>query len=110
MGNNCDDIDWEKVKAKETLYISSLFDLCEWWKNVGRKIHPMIYPVLPSIIALPPSNAFLEHIFSACTWFDDPLRQRLKDKHFEMAVLIAVKPMTILSMVWFHLRKQCRKL
>ena len=46
--------------------------------------------MLPSIIALPPSNAFLERIFSACTWFDDPLRQKLQDKRFEMAVLIAV--------------------
>ena len=36
------------------------------------------------------SNTFLERIFSACTWFDDHLRQSLQDKRFEMAVLIAV--------------------
>ena len=29
-------------------------------------------------------------MFSACTWFDDPLRQRLKDDCFEKAVLVAV--------------------
>ena len=46
--------------------------------------------MFPSIIALPPSNTFLELIFSACTWFDDPLRQRLKGKRFEMAFLISV--------------------
>ena len=47
-------------------------------------------PLSAAIIALSPSNAFLERIFSACSWFDDPLRQRLKDDHFEKAVLIAV--------------------
>ena len=47
-------------------------------------------PLSAAIIALPPSNAFLERIFSACSWCDDPLLQRLKDDRFEKAVLIAV--------------------
>ena len=29
-------------------------------------------------------------MFSACTWFDDPLHQRLKDDCFEKAVLVTV--------------------
>ena len=36
------------------------------------------------------SNDFQEQIFSACTWFDNPLCQKLQDKQFEMAVLLAV--------------------
>ena len=56
--------------------------------SVGR--HTLVYLVLPAIIALPRSNAFLERIFSACSWCDDPLRQRLKDDCFEKAILIAV--------------------
>jgi len=32
----------------------------------------------------------MERIFSTCTWFDNPLRQRLNDEKFEMAVIIAV--------------------
>ena len=52
--------------------------------------HTLIYLVLPATIALPPSDAFLERIFSACTWFTGPLRQRLKDNRFEKAVFIAV--------------------
>ena len=31
-----------------------------------------------------------ERTFSTCTFFDDPLRQSLKDARFEMAVLLAV--------------------
>ena len=31
-----------------------------------------------------------ERTFSTCTWFDDALRQRLKEGRFEMAVLLAV--------------------
>ena len=29
-------------------------------------------------------------MLSACTWFDDPVRQRLRDNRFEKAVLVAV--------------------
>jgi hypothetical protein len=86
MRRDCNDIDWMRVNKQETLYISSIFDLCEWWLHVvsvGR--HTLVYLVLPAIIALPRSNAFLGRIFSACTWFDDPLRQRLKDDCFEKA-------------------------
>jgi hypothetical protein len=84
-----DAIDWKRVKSNETLYISYLFDVCEWWTSVGRKEHRLIYFAVPLIISLPSHNGFQERIFSACTWFDSPLRQRLKDKQFEMAVLFA---------------------
>ena len=42
------------------------------------------------ILALPPTNAYQERIFSTCTYFDDPLRQSLKFSRFEMSVLLAV--------------------
>lgn len=83
-------VDWNRVNDNETLYISSLFDLREWWLNVGFQQHREIYFVVPSIIAVPGSNAFQERVFSACTFFDDVLRQRLSDMRFEMSVLIAV--------------------
>ena len=45
---------------------------------------------MPPMIALPSNNGFQERIFSACTHFDNPIRQRLKESRFEMAVLLAV--------------------
>ena len=42
------------------------------------------------MLACPSANGLQERIFSACTWFDNPLRQSLTDKRFEMAVLLAV--------------------
>ena len=45
---------------------------------------------MPAIIALPEANSFQERIFSACTHFDDPLRQSLKEARFDMAVLLSV--------------------
>ena len=62
----------------------------EWWKSVGKKKYPLIALVALVILALPPSNAFLERIFSTCTWFDHHLRQRLKFSRYEMSVLLAV--------------------
>ena len=91
MGKDCSDIDWVRVNRQETLYISSFFDLCEWWLHVvSMERHTLVYLVLPAIIALPPSNAFLKRIFSSCTWFDGPLRQRLNSDDFKKAVLVAV--------------------
>lgn len=69
--------------------MSSMFDLREWWKAGGREKYSLVYLVVPIIIALDSTNAFQERIFSTCTWFDDPLRQSLKDGRFEMAVLLA---------------------
>ena len=91
MGKDCSDIDWVGVNRQEILYISSNFDLCEWWLHtVSMERHTLVYLVLPAIITLSPSNAFLERIFSACTWFNGPLRQRLNGNYFEKAVLVAV--------------------
>ena len=84
------DIDWDKVNDFDILYISSKFDLLEWWKNVGSKKHPLVILVALVILTLPPTNAYQEHIFSTCTYFDDPLRQNLKFSRFEMSVLLAV--------------------
>ena len=75
MGKDCSDIDWARVNRQETLYISSFFYLCEWWLHaVSTERHTLVYLILPAIIALPPSNTFLERIFSARTLLDDPLR------------------------------------
>lgn len=92
MGKGCKDIDWTKVNANNILYISSKFDLLEWWMNDddGKHRHKEVFWVVPPIIALPSHNGFQERIFSTCTWFDDPLRQSLGHARFEMAVLLAV--------------------
>ena len=83
-----EDIYWDQ--AADCLYFSSKFHLLEWWKCVGCKKWPEVYLVFCIWIALPNSNAFQERIFSLCTWFDNPLRQSLKETRFEMAVLLAV--------------------
>lgn len=84
------DVDWEKIRAMDLMYFSKQFDLLEWWKNVGMVKYPLLFPVAPPALAIPTHNAFLERIFSVCTWFDDPIRQRLKFPKFEMSVLLAV--------------------
>lgn len=86
-------VDWKRVRENDTLYISSKFDLREWWKSVGRSSASQfskIYPVFVIVSSLPAANGFQERTFSICTVFDDSLRQRLKPKRFEMAVLLAV--------------------
>ena len=92
MGNDCKGIDWTRVEGVEIdiLYISSLFDVREWWSKIGRELHGLVFWVAPPMIALPSNNGFQERIFSACTHFDNPIRQRLKGSRFEMAVLLAV--------------------
>ena len=92
MGTDCMGIDWTRVEGneKDILYISSLFDVREWWSNIGRELHVLVFWVAPPMIALPSNNGFQERIFSACTHFDNPIRQRLKESRFEMAVLLAV--------------------
>ena len=90
LGKSKMNIDWERVKQNDTLYISSLFDMCEWWKTIGRIQHDLIFLVVAIIISLPASNGFQERIFSSCTWFDDPLRQSLGDDKFEKSVLLSV--------------------
>ena len=85
---NAEDIDWDQ--AEDCLYFSSKFHLLEWWKCVGCKKWPEVYLVFCIWIALPNSNSFQERIFSLYTWFDNPLRQSLKETRFEMAVLLAV--------------------
>lgn len=90
MGKSEDGIDWERVQNNDTLYISSIFDSLEWWKAVGRNKYPLVHRVVLAILPLPASNAFLERIFSTCTRFDDPLRNALRAKRFEIAVLLAV--------------------
>ena len=72
------------------LYISSKFDSLEWWSSVGRKDHKKALYVAPILTALPSHNGFQERTFSICTWFDNPIRQRLNGARFEMTVLIAV--------------------
>ena len=72
------------------LYISSKFGEVEWWIEVERRKHPLVYPMAPTVIAIPSSNGLLESFFSSYTWFDDSLHQSLKTKRFEMAVLLSV--------------------
>ena len=77
MEKDTGEVDWEKVNEVDVLYISSIFDSLEWWKAQGARNFPEIFRVALPISALPASNAFLERIFSACTYFVDPLRQSL---------------------------------
>ena len=59
-GKDPTSIDWGRVENLETLYISSLFDSIEWWKEVGSEDHPQVFPVFPAVIAQPASNDFQE--------------------------------------------------
>lgn len=90
MEKNASEIDWTRVKDEDLLYISSKFDVLEWWKSVGARKYPDILVAALPILGLPASNAFQERIFSACTWHDDPLNQRLQADRFEKKVLLGV--------------------
>ena len=76
------------MKSGDFLYISSNFDVLELWKVVGAMKYPDTLVAALSILALPASNAFQKRIFSACTWYDDPLNQRLQHFRFERKVLL----------------------
>ena len=42
------------------------------------------------MIPVSSSNGYQDRVFSACTYFDGDLKQRLKDTRYEMKVLTAV--------------------
>ena len=69
---------------------SSVFGLSEWWDVVGRTAHAMVFLIVPQYISIPPSNGYQERVFSACTYFDRNIQQRLKDEKYELKVLLAV--------------------
>ncbi len=82
-------IDWKRVRNYNTLYISSVFDSLEWWKNIGRKNHPLVFLVMLAINGLPASNGYQERIFSNCSWFESELQQNSKDETFEQKMLLS---------------------
>ena len=43
----------------------------------------------PTLVSIQNSNAFQERTFRACTYFDNPSRQRLKSECFKIDVLLA---------------------
>jgi len=88
MGKNISEVNWQKVSEGCLLYISSKFDILEWWNSIGTAKHPDVLAAALPILALPASNAFQERIFSTCTWYDDPLNQSLKSSRFEKRVLL----------------------
>ena len=92
MGKDTNDIDWKRVKgvSPDILYISSKFDMLEWWKTQGKTEYWDVFVAGLPTMALPAANAFLERMFSTATWFDDPLRQSLGHDRFEMGVLLGV--------------------
>lgn len=92
MNKDTSDIDWKRVKgvSPDVLYISSKFDMLEWWKTQGKTKYWDVFVAGLPTMALPAANAFLERIFSTATWFDDPLRQKLGHERFEMGVLLGV--------------------
>ena len=90
MEKNASEIDWARVKDEDLLYISSKFDVLEWWNTVGAGKYPNVLVAALPILGLPASNAFQERIFSACTWHDDPLNQSLHTDRFEKKVLLGV--------------------
>lgn len=92
MGKDTNDIDWKRVKgvSPDILYISSKFDMLEWWKTQGKTEYWDVFVAGLPTMALPAANAFLERMFSTATWFDDPLRQSLGHDRFEMGFFLGV--------------------
>merc|ERR1711997_861971 len=90
MGTDLNSIDWTRVEELDVLYISSVFDLSEWWDQVGRNAHATVFLAVLLVLPNPASNGYQERVFSACTYFDDKLQQNRGDDSFEMKVLLAV--------------------
>ena len=67
--------------------VAKCFDVMEWWRRVGKKSYPLIYPVACCILALPDSNGDQERTFSAATWMDGKLSTKQNDITFQMKVM-----------------------
>ena len=53
-------IDWTRFKEdkRDILYISSKFDVREWWSKIGQEQHVLVFWVAPPMLALPSHNGF----------------------------------------------------
>lgn len=89
IGRQESEVDWEKVRERDLIHFKQIRLDQVVGQRCGKLRHPLIFPAVLAYLALPVSNTFVECVFSACTWFDSPLRQRLNPKHFEIPVLLA---------------------
>ena len=68
-------------------YANKYFDLLKWWELFGSKRWPCLGLAASIVLGKPSHNGFQERVFSRGTYFDDPLKQRLKEESYERAVL-----------------------
>lgn len=82
-------IDELRIKApiRDGHYAHKFFDVLKWWEIIGAKRWPCLSNAAAIILGKPSHNGFQERVFSRGTYFDDPLKQRLKEENFEKSVL-----------------------
>lgn len=68
-------------------YAQKYFDLMRWWSEEGNRRFKYVAKAASVVIGKPSHNGFQERVFSRGTYFDDALKQRLKEENFEKAVL-----------------------
>ena len=59
----------------------------KWWELFGSKRWPSLGLAASIVLGKPSHNGFQERVFSRGTFFDDPLKQRLKEESYERSVL-----------------------
>jgi hypothetical protein len=71
--------------------VIQFLDLLNWWERNGTVTYHFISFMSSVILSKHPSNAFMERVFSHCSYIDsNKYRRRLKDKKMECQVLVKV--------------------
>ena len=68
-------------------YATKYFNVLKWWEIFGSKRWPSLALAASIVLGKPSHNGFQERVFSRGTYFDDPLKQRLKEESYERSVL-----------------------
>ena len=76
-----------KPPFRDGYYAYRYFDLLLWWELVGTKRWPCLGIAASIVLGKPSHNGFQERVFSRGTYFDDPLKQRMKEDNYEKSVL-----------------------
>jgi hypothetical protein len=75
------------INFKDAYYAFKYFDLYKWWYVFGKKCWPELTTAASIMLEKPTHNGFQVHVYSRGTYTDTKLRQSLKERNFEMAVL-----------------------
>jgi hypothetical protein len=83
-----DEIDKNKVRSGNWIYVSEVVDVSQWWRKNGVH-HRLAEHIVARHLGAPNSNGLQECVFSVCKHIDNALRQNLGNAKFEMLLILA---------------------